>query len=61
MEAALKASLDWDQRIALGVLYQVERPTYEDQDPATAEFGPLVSHKLGLSDSDWQAALKEFM
>ncbi|MBL8024131.1 MAG: 2-oxoacid:ferredoxin oxidoreductase subunit beta [Elusimicrobia bacterium] len=61
MEAALKASLDWDQKIATGVLYQVERPTYEEQDPAMSEFGPLVKHKLGLSDDDWKAVVQEFM
>ncbi|MBL0058401.1 MAG: 2-oxoacid:ferredoxin oxidoreductase subunit beta [Elusimicrobia bacterium] len=61
IEAALKASLEWDQRIALGVLYQVERPTYEQQDPALSEFGPLVKHSLGLSDNDWKAVVQEFM
>lgn len=60
MEAALKATLDWDQRIALGVFYQAERPTYEESDAALADFGPLSKAKLGLSDSDWSAVMAEF-
>jgi 2-oxoglutarate ferredoxin oxidoreductase subunit beta len=61
MESALRVSLDWDQRIATGVLYQVARPTYEEQDPAMSEFGPLVNHTLGFSDNDWKAVVQEFM
>lgn len=60
-EAALKASLDWDQRIALGVLYKAERPTYEEQDATLSEFGPLVNRRLGLSDEDWASVVQEFM
>lgn len=61
MEMAIKASMDWDQRIGTGVLFQQERPTYEQEDPALAEFGPLVNHKLGLSDEDWKAVVQEFV
>ncbi len=61
IEAALNACLDWEQRIGLGVLYQVPRPTYEEQDPSLSEFGPLVNHKLGLADEDWKAVIQEFV
>lgn len=60
-EQALKLCLDWDQRIALGVLYETDQPTYEEQEPALAEFGPLAKHKLGLSDADWKSAVEEFV
>lgn len=60
-EAALKVCMDWDQKIALGVLYQKERPTYEEQDPALSKFGPLFKHKLGLSDNEWNAVIEEFI
>jgi 2-oxoglutarate/2-oxoacid ferredoxin oxidoreductase subunit beta len=60
-EQAVKVCLDWEQRIALGVLFQTEKPTYEEQDAAMAEFGPLVNHKLGLSDNDWSSVIQEFI
>lgn len=61
LEAAVKVCLDWEERIALGVLYRTERPTYEQEDPSLARFGPLVKHKLGLSDADWGEAIQEFL
>jgi len=57
-ETALKKSFEWDLRIPLGVFYQTERPTYEEEEGAL-EFGPLVKQKLGLSDEDWKALIKE--
>lgn len=60
-EAALKACVDWDQRIGLGVLYKCERPTYEAQDPTLIE-GPLaLKSPLGISDTDWKAVMEEFV
>jgi 2-oxoglutarate/2-oxoacid ferredoxin oxidoreductase subunit beta len=61
LEAAVKVCLDWDEKIALGVLYETDRPTYEQEDAALREFGPLAKQKLGLSDADWDAVMKEFL
>jgi 2-oxoglutarate/2-oxoacid ferredoxin oxidoreductase subunit beta len=62
LEQALKACLDWEQRIALGVLYQVEKPSFEEEEPTLSQFGPLAKQKLApLSDADWKAAMEEFI
>jgi len=61
-EAALKVSMDWDQRIATGVLYETDRPTYEEADPSLSRFGPLaLQKKLGFNDDDWTSVLQEFI
>ncbi len=53
-ELALKKSMEWEERIPLGVFYQAEKPVYEDVEPAY-EFGPLAKQKLGLKPEDWNA------
>ncbi len=47
MEEALQRAGELDGRIPIGVLYQVERPTYEEEEPAL-QAGPLVKQPLGL-------------
>jgi 2-oxoglutarate ferredoxin oxidoreductase subunit beta len=42
---ALKKAQEWGNRIPIGVIYQVTRPTFEGQIPALSQ-GPLVSQKL---------------
>jgi len=39
---------EWGDRIPIGVIYQVSRPTFEEQIPALKK-GPLVSQKLELA------------
>jgi len=42
---ALKKAQEWGNKIPIGVIYQVTRPTFEEQIPALKK-GPLVSQKL---------------
>ena len=45
-DAALaRAQEDWNHRLPIGCFYKVERPTYEDEEPALAN-GPLVQQPL---------------
>ncbi|HEY8476226.1 MAG TPA: 2-oxoacid:ferredoxin oxidoreductase subunit beta [Chloroflexota bacterium] len=43
--AAWQRSLEWGDRIPIGILYRVERPTYEEQVPVL-QAGPLVRQPL---------------
>src|SRR5439155_27358130 len=45
--AALQKSLEFEPRIPIGLLYQAQRPTYEDTEPVFAK-GPLVDQPLGI-------------
>ena len=47
--AMAKAQEEWTHRIPIGCFYSVERPTYEDEEPALAN-GPLVKQPLTLKD-----------
>lgn len=51
-EMALKKSMEWEQRIPLGVFYEIDKPVYEQEEPAY-EFGPLTKQPLGLKKEDW--------
>jgi len=42
---ALEKAQEWGDRIPIGVIYRVQRPTFEEQIPALKK-GPLVSQKL---------------
>ncbi len=43
--AALDKSLEWEERIPIGVIYRQEIPTFEEQLPALSK-GPLVKQKI---------------
>lgn len=43
--AALDKSLEWGERIPIGVIYRQEIPTFEEQLPALSK-GPLVKQKI---------------
>ncbi len=59
--AAFQKALEWGERIPLGVLYQVRRPTYEEQVPVLAE-GPLAGRALQkLSHDQAERLLAEFV
>ncbi|MFN2227909.1 MAG: 2-oxoacid ferredoxin oxidoreductase, partial [Anaerolineae bacterium] len=58
--AAFEKALEWGNRIPLGLLYRVRRPTYEEQVPVL-EDGPLARRKVQtLSADQAQSLLAEF-
>ncbi|MBI3292506.1 MAG: 2-oxoacid ferredoxin oxidoreductase [Elusimicrobia bacterium] len=57
LEAAMQKAREWGARVPIGVFYQVERPTYEDDEPALAGGSP-AKQPLGLKD---QSVLLEFL
>ncbi|MBI4355627.1 MAG: 2-oxoacid:ferredoxin oxidoreductase subunit beta, partial [Candidatus Omnitrophica bacterium] len=56
-EDALKRSLEWGNRIPIGLFYKVDRPTYEDDEPALQ--GPPLA-KQPLKPKDIGSLLLEF-
>jgi 2-oxoglutarate ferredoxin oxidoreductase subunit beta len=58
--AALAKSLEFGERIPIGLLYRSERPTYEDTEPVLGK-GPLVEQPLGLDRAALDAILAETM
>ena len=60
VELALEKSFEWGDRIPIGVFFQSEQPTYEDQEVAL-ENGPLVNQKLGLNKEIFDELMEEFM
>jgi len=59
MEKALEFSEPYE-KISIGVIYQSERPTYEDTEPVFKD-GPLVDQALGLSKDTFESLLVETM
>lgn len=55
-EVAFKKSLEWSDRIPLGVIYKTERPIFEEQFPVIKDF-VLVKQKFNLNISE---ILQEF-
>ena len=58
--AALAKSLEFGERIPIGLLYRSERPTYEDTEPVLRN-GPLVEQPLGLDRAALDGLLAETM
>ena len=57
-QAALQRSFEWGNRIPIGLFYKVDRPTYEDQEPALRG-KPLA--KLPLQRTDLAAIMEDFI
>jgi 2-oxoglutarate ferredoxin oxidoreductase subunit beta len=55
---AIEKAQEWGDRIPIGVIYRVSRPTFEEQIPALSK-GPLVSQKL--EPTKVEGLLKEFL
>ena len=49
MSAALAKAREWEPKIPLGLFYEAQKPTYEEQDPAL-KFGNPVKAQLGVAD-----------
>jgi 2-oxoglutarate ferredoxin oxidoreductase subunit beta len=58
--AALEKSLEWGDRIPIGLFYRDEQPTYEESEPALRQ-GPLVGQKLGIEESLFQSLIDELL
>lgn len=58
-DTAVKKASEWDERIPLGVFYEVDKPVYEELETAY-EFGPPAKQKLGLKTDDWNALYDTF-
>jgi 2-oxoglutarate ferredoxin oxidoreductase subunit beta len=58
-EVALKKSMEWENRIPLGVFYETDKPVYEETEPAY-EFGSPAKQKLGLKPEDWNVLYESF-
>jgi 2-oxoglutarate ferredoxin oxidoreductase subunit beta len=59
--AAFQKAMEWGDRIPLGVIYQIQRPTYEEQVVALKQ-GPIAARKLDrLSPDEVKSLRSEFM
>jgi 2-oxoglutarate ferredoxin oxidoreductase subunit beta len=58
--AAMEKALEFGSRIPIGLLYQTEKPTYEDTEPVLRN-GPLVDQPLGLDRKTFDEILAETM
>ncbi len=57
--AAYEKAHEWGERIPIGLFYQVDKATYEEEEPALSR-GPLVKQPLGLSQEQAAALIQEF-
>ncbi len=57
-EAAFMRSLEWNDRIPIGLFYRESRPTYEDELPQISET-PLAKQRI--KDIDIRAIMNEFV
>ena len=58
-QAAMEKAFEWGARIPIGLFYKVERPTYEDEEPALRSGVPLV--KQPLRRENLAAIMEEFL
>jgi 2-oxoglutarate/2-oxoacid ferredoxin oxidoreductase subunit beta len=58
LPAAFQRSLEWGDKIPIGLFYSVERPTYEDMEEVL-HAGPLVHQPAGLKGKE--SVLDEFV
>ena len=58
--SAMEKALEFGSRIPIGLLYQTDKPTYEDTEPVLNQ-GPLVEQPVGLDRKTFEAILAETM
>lgn len=58
-ESAIKKAREWDSRIPIGIFYEMNAPTYEEQE-AAFKFGAPAKQKLSLNSEDIEALIKSF-
>ncbi len=59
-EAAMAKALEFGDRIPTGLIYQSDRPTYEESEPVLQR-GPLVKQALGIQQPLFDELLAELM
>ena len=59
-EAAVQQAMRADDKLPLGVFYEVDRPTFDQEEPAL-QGEPLVARRMGLTDEEWNALIGEFL
>lgn len=57
---AMSTAMEFDDRIPIGLIYKVEKPTYEDSEPVLLN-GPLVKQPLGIRKELFDQLLQETM
>jgi 2-oxoglutarate ferredoxin oxidoreductase subunit beta len=60
MMQAMEKSYEWGDRIPLGLIFQSERPTYEESEPVLKR-GPVVDQSMGLGRELFDQLLAETM
>ncbi len=60
LSAAMATAMEFDDRIPLGLIYKVDKPTYEDSEPVLLD-GPLVKQSLGIKKTLFDQLLEETM
>jgi 2-oxoglutarate ferredoxin oxidoreductase subunit beta len=60
LEAALRQAMRSDDRLPLGVFYEVDHPTFAEEEPSL-QGEPLVNSRMGLTDEEWNTLIEEFM
>jgi hypothetical protein len=57
---AMGKALEFGARIPIGLLYSLDKPTYEDTEPVLSR-GPLVDQPIGIDQRTFQEILAETM
>ena len=57
---AISKSMEWGDRIPIGLFYRTIKPTYEDTEPVL-ENGPLVDQKLDIDSKLYDQLLEELI
>jgi len=61
LNTAFVKSWEWGAAIPIGLLYKVDRPTYEELEPALKRHGNPMHQRLGLTSEEGEQLLREFM
>jgi 2-oxoglutarate ferredoxin oxidoreductase subunit beta len=59
-EAAVQQAMRTDDKLPLGVFYEADRPTF-DQEELSLQGEPLVKGRMGLTDEEWNTLIGEFI
>ena len=55
---AITKAMEFDSRIPIGIIYKIDKPTYEDKEPVLQN-GPLVDQQLGIKEELFYELLAE--